>query len=734
MAVAQVDRDAASLNLVIHIGFHKTGTSSLQAYCNEHYEALAAHGVLYPQAGRTVLEIKSVDSAQAGHRKFQPVLTAPTSTSATELLDAIIAEAKARQCHTVLLSSETFSAPRNWVSEHCAGVLARHFKSVRVLAYLRRQDDWASSFYREMLCWPDTRLRKHFNHFCQTELLPWLDFNGRLERWEAAFGRDAMLVRSYNDRLEKDIVKDVFRTLDLDVGTIQTRQFDNPSLPLHMTSALVRLNGLGVDKVRKSALTREMFRKLADTKDRVVSAPLVSSALLDRRDEFASMNKAIIARYGMPPSPVLAYGETPAEWSEPMVEPTLGPDYFKPVFAELAAEKAAAGRNLKLNHDGRWGMSVLCNENLVQTASFIEYHLALGASRIMVFLDNPTDRVADCLEDDRVEYIPCDRDFWFEQIGRLPESNFEKLHTVHQIALNHLRGVHELDWALNIDADELIWVEPGQTVAKLLADLGRRCNMVQLFPREAVFVDDADSDVFGARYFKVLSRLKGMAETDLSLRETITLRFIAGMSAFGPVHSNRLKWFFRYIAPRLNLERLIRAWRVDELAIRRWSDEDEAAWRKAMPKMIDLSNAGFLGHTQGRVILRKGLVIDQFSSHSVTSVKTEIVRRGTGGRMYLLHFDAVDYDAWHLKWYRRIYGDAKVFKIGVGRQKQQDMFKVALDGGTTEALFRDLFFIPKIRLERLLRRGLVARMELPSIAEIVAKWRRFDAASHNNGS
>ena len=45
-------RETGQMNIVIHIGINKTGTSSLQFACSENHETLSASGILYPKIGQ----------------------------------------------------------------------------------------------------------------------------------------------------------------------------------------------------------------------------------------------------------------------------------------------------------------------------------------------------------------------------------------------------------------------------------------------------------------------------------------------------------------------------------------------------------------------------------------------------------------------------------------------------------------------------------------------------------
>ena len=46
--------------LIVHVGTHKTGSTSIQAYCMDNYDMLRQDGYLYPRAGRIAVRGQEV--------------------------------------------------------------------------------------------------------------------------------------------------------------------------------------------------------------------------------------------------------------------------------------------------------------------------------------------------------------------------------------------------------------------------------------------------------------------------------------------------------------------------------------------------------------------------------------------------------------------------------------------------------------------------------------------------
>lgn len=127
---------------VIHIGTHKTGTTSLQYFLMQQSEELERHGLYFPKTGWY--------GVVPGHHAIAWELAhQPDSPGA--LLNELIAELAAKLPPTALLSAEDFSllASRARALETFAKELRGIGYSVKILVYLRAQGPFAESMYVE---------------------------------------------------------------------------------------------------------------------------------------------------------------------------------------------------------------------------------------------------------------------------------------------------------------------------------------------------------------------------------------------------------------------------------------------------------------------------------------------------------------------------------------------------------------------------------------------------------
>lgn len=159
-----------SRELVLHIGRHKSGTSSLQHYLGGRRDTLDRMGILYPWTG-------------SGNRIAHHLLAEACNEkrSGPEALPPLIEGLKAEltlQHHTLMLSSEAFQNLQD-LSRLAALVEALGFRRVRIICYVREHLDYAISGFRQMV-----QNQRRFMTF-DTYARRFKDPGGFLKRWEA---------------------------------------------------------------------------------------------------------------------------------------------------------------------------------------------------------------------------------------------------------------------------------------------------------------------------------------------------------------------------------------------------------------------------------------------------------------------------------------------------------------------------------------------------------------------
>ncbi|MFA5581313.1 MAG: hypothetical protein WDA25_05100 [Paracoccaceae bacterium] len=183
--------DAVPVSVLnIHIGLPKTGTTSLQVFCARQRSWLAAQGLYYPATMRAPMPTSSQ------HRYINAAMRAQFADGGhggDHALAMLAQEISRQNLRNALISEEQFS----YDSARSAPFLARlraQF-NVRILVFLRQQDQWAESMYAQAV---RGGYRHDFAAFLAAqatrERLHAADF---LAIWAASFGAENLRVGLY---------------------------------------------------------------------------------------------------------------------------------------------------------------------------------------------------------------------------------------------------------------------------------------------------------------------------------------------------------------------------------------------------------------------------------------------------------------------------------------------------------------------------------------------------------
>lgn len=193
------------MKLILHIGTHKTASTSLQHFFTLNRKALRNEGVHYPPNLNSAYVCNFLASDLAfGHTHTVHHFLHKAARDATRL-----------GCHTVLISAESFYAmtaffldlydrrPQGldyWTHEaklvselrgHC-GI----FDEVRIVCYLRPQDEFASSIYNQMVKSTVGTALPYMDFLSQ--IRPAFDYDQHLRLWKSNFGEQAMQVMRFD--------------------------------------------------------------------------------------------------------------------------------------------------------------------------------------------------------------------------------------------------------------------------------------------------------------------------------------------------------------------------------------------------------------------------------------------------------------------------------------------------------------------------------------------------------
>ena len=168
--------------LYLHVGNHRTGTTSIQAFMHRNRDALARRGVLYPNGVRRHLGLM--------HRTFE-------LGEGSIVAETLERKADASGAHTVVLSEEdvckrTDLAPLEALGERF---------DVRPVFFVRRQDVWLESWFSQNVKWQWDEDLAHLpwpDFLAGRDAFHWIHYDAAVRRLEGLFGAEKVAVAVFD--------------------------------------------------------------------------------------------------------------------------------------------------------------------------------------------------------------------------------------------------------------------------------------------------------------------------------------------------------------------------------------------------------------------------------------------------------------------------------------------------------------------------------------------------------
>ncbi len=303
--------DKRSKRIVVHLGPPKTGTTTIQAFLYRARDALVQGGVRYSDAARirenqtrTVHRpggIKRVSGpATAQHLLPWAMLGEVDSVAADDVWQALLTEIAA--CHegTVVLSSEAFSR----LGREHVDIVRRHLEPYAVMpvAYVRNPLSRLLSDYTQRV--KRGRCDESFSEFLKSERRLLENYDGFVDIWDAAFGPDTVVLRSFDAAIAGDGLETDFASL-ITTEVEALRHFRRSARlnesPGTATVRMQRRINLVETRLGRPAMLRRAFdaaRRITTLKGAVgLQRRLSSNTKLESPDDVALVEALSSARY-----------------------------------------------------------------------------------------------------------------------------------------------------------------------------------------------------------------------------------------------------------------------------------------------------------------------------------------------------------------------------------------------------------------------------------------------------
>lgn len=238
--------------LYIHIGTHKTGTTTIQHALQESSKKQGQQASwLYTNTPRCSPEFMLAKS-------FNDNLVAKWSSELNKL------QKPAWQNKKVVMSYEGFSGTPNNGYENSfivASMLRKATKqhNVKIILYLRRQDDFFESMYTQEIHQGSSLSFEQFMSHIDPSIA--LNYHRIIKDWQACFGRENIIVRSYHHASQQGILQDFGDIVGCTRLSCATKQRTNIGYSLNALS-IARIANLHLDKPCKKKLRRALQKTM----------------------------------------------------------------------------------------------------------------------------------------------------------------------------------------------------------------------------------------------------------------------------------------------------------------------------------------------------------------------------------------------------------------------------------------------------------------------------------------
>jgi hypothetical protein len=290
--------------VILHIGPHKTGTTSLQEDLHAMRDSLAQAGIVYPDRWR--------QRSAAHHALFYRVKAiGGTSTPEAEAaLRADIEEVRG-DAACLVVSSESFSTLGPDAIAALRRVLEGH--RVEVVYFVRRWSGLLPSFWQQEVKFGRGPILPSFcrKHLADPSRSHVLNAKASLNRFATAFGDDAIRIGAYDAVVDaKQSLVSVFlrRAAGVPLEPPPKPSWTNASLTPELTEALRALNVMAAREAGHPVLDHEVWRALESIGE-AAAAPLAvlrkamqphlaTLRLENHSDAFVAMQRELVDRFG----------------------------------------------------------------------------------------------------------------------------------------------------------------------------------------------------------------------------------------------------------------------------------------------------------------------------------------------------------------------------------------------------------------------------------------------------
>jgi len=267
------------MRLVLHIGNHKTGSTSIQKSLFERRRELIEKGVLYPSAGLVSGCHHNYTFSLRGYNKISG---SEEKMNLHDIISDLRVETGIHKPSTVILSSEEFiSLNENEIMK--LSPLFDMFDQVIVIVYLRNQWDLIESSYRFNVFWDYVKESRPFSEY--------VEFNIKSEY------HVTILAKDYYKESLTGLVDGFYKELGVEGGDItrmvHKSKFRVSTIVMNLANKNIYTNH---DRVQLTALITNMQKKNPELKNDLLYTEKLMLKVVRR---FYESNSLLESAYGI---------------------------------------------------------------------------------------------------------------------------------------------------------------------------------------------------------------------------------------------------------------------------------------------------------------------------------------------------------------------------------------------------------------------------------------------------
>lgn len=216
------------MNIVIHIGVHKTGTTYIQRTLEKNSAILQKKGFYY----------KASCSEEYNHNSLVSLFNITGQEErVSNIFRDYIKDAQDSGCHTCIFSSETF-VEKFIDFEFFKSIFLDH--KIKIIAYMRRPDELFASAHNQIVRQENTKWTRSI----QERPYPYdPSYRASLGKWIGNFTPNELVIAPFdNPQLkEKDLVLDFLSMAGLNEHLLLDRSFTDPEVNAGLPDSLIEV-------------------------------------------------------------------------------------------------------------------------------------------------------------------------------------------------------------------------------------------------------------------------------------------------------------------------------------------------------------------------------------------------------------------------------------------------------------------------------------------------------------